>query len=46
MSDDNRYKEGDDLPEGKWVGDLKSREGLEYSKEKLNRRKNDPNPAS
>jgi len=44
MSDDNRYKEGEELPEGKWVGDLKSREGLEYSKEKLNRRKNNSTP--
>jgi hypothetical protein len=44
MSEDNLYKEGDELPEGKKVGDLKTREGIEYSTEKLNRRKNDSPP--
>jgi hypothetical protein len=46
MSEDNIYKEGDEMPEGKKEGDLKSREGLEYSTEKGTRKKHDPNPAS
>ena len=41
MSEDNIYKEGDEMPEGKKEGDLKSREGLEVSTEKGPRKKDD-----
>ena len=51
MSEDNVYQEGDDLPEGKEVGDTIAREQKVYEKLESSKRASrnivdDPNPTS